>query len=346
MQQNAKFIRKLPIPMDIKKEFPVTEEVAKVREARVEEMRAILDGRDSRLMLIIGPCSADREDSVMDYVCRLVPLQEKVKDKILIVPRIYTNKPRTNGSGYKGMLHQPDPSKKPDMLAGIIAIRRLHTRVVEETGFACADEMLYPEDHRYLSDILGYVAVGARSVENQQHRLTASGLDIPVGMKNPTGGDLSVMMNSLTAAQASHVFLYRGWEVKSAGNPLAHAILRGAVDPLGRTIPNYHYEDLIRLHEMYEKMDVIHPAAIIDTNHSNSGKKFKEQIRIAKEVMHNRQLSSDIRSLVKGLMIESYIEEGNQSIGDHVYGKSITDPSLGWEDSKQLIYDIAEMNAK
>ena len=249
MQQNAKFIRKLPIPMDIKKEFPVTEEVAKVREARVEEMRAILDGRDSRLMLLIGPCSADREDSVMDYVCRLVPLQEKVKDKILIVPRIYTNKPRTNGSGYKGMLHQPDPSKKPDMLEGIIAIRRLHTRAVQETGFACADEMLYPENYRYLSDILGYVAVGARSVENQQHRLVASGIDVPVGMKNPTGGDLSVMMNSIYAAMGDHTFLYRGWEVETAGNPYAHAIMRGYVNEKGDSRPNYHYEDLVQLHK-------------------------------------------------------------------------------------------------
>ena len=346
MQQNAKFIRKLPIPMDIKKEFPVTEEVAKVREARVEEMRAILDGRDSRLMLIIGPCSADREDSVMDYVCRLVPLQEKVKDKILIVPRIYTNKPRTNGSGYKGMLHQPDPEKQPDLLEGLIAIRKLHARAIEETGLTCADEMLYPENWGYVEDLLSYVAIGARSVEDQQHRLTVSGFDVASGMKNPTSGDFSVMLNSVYAAQHPHHFVYRGYEVETTGNPLTHVVLRGAVSKHGNTTQNYHYEDLIRLHEMYEKMDVIHPAAIIDTNHSNSGKKFKEQIRIAKEVMHNRQLSSDIRSLVKGLMIESYIEEGNQSIGDHVYGKSITDPCLGWEDSKQLIYDIAEMNAK
>ena len=345
MQQNARFIRKLPIPMDSKKEFPLSEKVSAVRAARVEEMRAILDGRDHRLMVIVGPCSADREDSVMDYIYRLVPLQEQVKDKILIVPRIYTNKPRTNGAGYKGMLHQPDPSKKPDMLEGIIAIRRLHTRAVEETGFACADEMLYPENYRYLSDILGYVAVGARSVENQQHRLVASGIDVPVGMKNPTGGDLSVMMNSIYAAMGDHTFLYRGWEVETDGNPYAHAIMRGYVNEKGDSRPNYHYEDLIRLHEMYEKMDLVNPAAIIDTNHSNSGKKFKEQIRIAKEVMHNRQLSSKIKSLVKGLMIESYIEEGSQKIGEHVYGKSITDPCLGWEDSKKLIYDIAEMNS-
>ena len=333
MQQNAKFIRKLPIPIDIKKEFPVTEEVAKVREARVEEMRAILDGRDSRLMLIIGPCSADREDSVMDYVCRLVPLQEKVKDKILIVPRIYTNKPRTNGSGYKGMLHQPDPSKKPDMLEGIIAIRRLHTRAVQETGFACADEMLYPENYRYLSDILGYVAVGARSVENQQHRLVASGIDVPVGMKNPTAGDMSVMLNSIRAAQASHTFIYRGWETVTSGNPLAHAILRGAVNKHGQTIPNYHYEDLYRLYEMYQERNLLNPACVVDANHSNSGKRHMEQIRIVKEVMHSRTHSKEIENLVKGVMIESYIEAGSQKIGEHIYGKSITDPCLDWDSS-------------
>ena len=251
MQQRAKFIRKLPIPMDIKKEFPLSERVSAVRKARVEEMCAILDGRDKRLMLVIGPCSADREDSVMDYIYRLVPMQEQVKDKILIVPRIYTNKPRTNGAGYKGMLHQPDPSKKPDMLEGIIAIRRLHTRAVEETGFACADEMLYPENYRYLSDILGYVAVGARSVEDQQHRLVASGIDVPVGMKNPTGGDLSVMMNSIYAAMGDHTFLYRGWEVETYGNPYAHAIMRGYVNEKGDSRPNYHYEDLVQLHKLY-----------------------------------------------------------------------------------------------
>ena len=344
MQQNAKFIRKLPIPMDIKKEFPVTEEVAKVREARVEEMRAILDGRDSRLMLIIGPCSADREDSVMDYVCRLVPLQEKVKDKILIVPRIYTNKPRTNGSGYKGMLHQPDPSKKPDMLEGIIAIRRLHTRAVQETGFACADEMLYPENYRYLSDVLGYVAVGARSVENQQHRLVSSGCHVPVGMKNPTSGDLSVMINSVIAAQGSHSFIYRTWEVKTSGNPLAHTILRGATNKHGNSVPNYHYEDIQLLLEKYNETHLVNPATIIDANHSNSGKKYEQQIRIVKDVLHTRRCSKDIESLVKGVMIESYLEPGNQKIGcgTHVYGKSITDPCLGWDQTERLIYDIAE----
>ena len=343
MRQNARFIRKLPIPMEIKKEFPLSQQVSATRLARVEEMRAILDGRDRRLMLIIGPCSADREDSVMDYVHRLVPVQEQVKDKLLIVPRVYTNKPRTNGAGYKGMLHQPDPSKKPDMLAGIIAIRRLHTRVVEETGFACADEMLYPEDHRYLSDILGYVAVGARSVENQQHRLVASGLDIPVGMKNPTGGDLSVMMNSIYAAMGDHTFLYRGWEVETYGNPYAHAILRGCVNERGESRPNYHYEDLVQLYKLYTERAIKNPACIVDCNHANSGKQYLEQTRIAKEVMHSKRYSADINALVKGLMIESYIEDGNQKITECTYGKSITDACLGWEKTRQLIFDLAEL---
>ena len=343
MRQNARFIRKLPIPMEIKKEFPLSQQVSATRRARVEEMRAILDGRDRRLMLIVGPCSADREDSVMDYVHRLVPVQEQVKDKLLIVPRVYTNKPRTNGAGYKGMLHQPDPSKKPDMLAGIIAIRRLHTRVVEETGFACADEMLYPEDHRYLSDILGYVAVGARSVENQQHRLVASGLDIPVGMKNPTGGDLSVMMNSIYAAMGDHTFLYRGWEVETYGNPYAHAILRGCVNERGESRPNYHYEDLVQLYKLYTERAIKNPACIVDCNHANSGKQYLEQTRIAKEVMHSKRYSADINALVKGLMIESYIQDGSQKITECTYGKSITDACLGWEKTRQLIFDLAEL---
>ena len=343
MRQNARFIRKLPIPMEIKKEFPLSERVSATRLARVEEMRAILDGRDRRLMLIIGPCSADREDSVMDYIHRLVPVQDEVKDKLLIVPRVYTNKPRTNGAGYKGMLHQPDPSKKPDMLAGIIAIRRLHTRVVEETGFACADEMLYPEDHRYLSDILGYVAVGARSVENQQHRLVASGLDVPVGMKNPTGGDLSVMMNSIYAAMGDHTFLYRGWEVETYGNPYAHAILRGCVNERGESRPNYHYEDLVQLYKLYTERAIKNPACIVDCNHANSGKQYLEQTRIAKEVMHSKRYSADINALVKGLMIESYIEDGNQKITECTYGKSITDACLCWEKTRQLIFDLAEL---
>ena len=343
MRQNARFIRKLPIPMEIKKEFPLSQQVSATRLARVEEMRAILDGRDRRLMLIIGPCSADREESVMDYIHRLVPVQDEVKDKLLIVPRVYTNKPRTNGAGYKGMLHQPDPSKKPDMLAGIIAIRRLHTRVVEETGFACADEMLYPEDHRYLSDILGYVAVGARSVENQQHRLVASGLDVPVGMKNPTGGDLSVMMNSIYAAMGDHTFLYRGWEVETYGNPYAHAILRGCVNERGESRPNYHYEDLVQLYKLYTERAIKNPACIVDCNHANSGKQYLEQTRIAKEVMHSKRYSADINALVKGLMIESYIQDGSQKITECTYGKSITDACLGWEKTRQLIFDLAEL---
>ena len=343
MQQGANFIRKLPIPMDIKKEFPVSEKVAKDRAARVEEMCAILDGRDDRLMLIIGPCSADNEDSVMDYIYRLVPLHEQVKDKIMIVPRIYTNKPRTNGAGYKGMLHQPDPNKKPDMLEGIIAIRRLHTRAVEETGFACADEMLYPENYRYLSDVLGYVAVGARSVENQQHRLVASGIEVPVGMKNPTGGDLSVMMNSIYAAMGDHTFLYRGWEVETFGNPYAHAIMRGYVNEKGDSRPNYHYEDLVQLYNLYAEKGIKNPACIVDCNHANSGKKFLEQIRIAKDIAHSRSVNPEIKKIVKGLMIESYIEDGAQKISDGVYGKSITDPCLGWEKTERLLLDLADM---
>ena len=343
MQQNARFIRKLPIPMEIKKEFPITREIAEAREKRVEEMRAILDGRDKRLMLVIGPCSADREDSVMDYICRLVPLQEQVKDKILIVPRIYTNKPRTDGSGYKGMLHQPDPDKKPDMLEGIIAIRRLHTRAVRETGFACADEMLYPENYRYLSDIIGYVAVGARSVEDQQHRLIASGLDVPVGMKNPTSGDLSVMMTSILAAQHPHTFIYRGWEVDTTGNPLAHAILRGYVNKHGESMPNYHFEELERLYNAYTAKGLQNMALIVDANHANSGKKYQEQPRICKEVLHSCRHSGEIKSMVKGFMVESYLEPGCQKIGDGVYGKSITDPCLGWEETIRLIQDIADL---
>lgn len=341
-----RFVKQLPTPDEVKEQVPVSEALKKVKEKRDREIQAVFTGKSDKFLVIIGPCSADNEDSVCEYTNRLAAIQEKVAERLILVPRIYTNKPRTTGEGYKGMLHQPDPEAKPDMLAGILAIRHMHLRSLAETGLTSADEMLYPDNWHYLSDLLSYVAIGARSVENQEHRLMVSGLDIPVGMKNPTSGDFSVMLNSVYAAQHPHHFVYRGYEVETTGNPLTHVVLRGAVSKHGNTTQNYHYEDLIRLHEMYEKMDVIHPAAIIDTNHSNSGKKFKEQIRIAKEVMHNRQLSSDIRSLVKGLMIESYIEEGNQSIGDHIYGKSITDPCLGWEDSKQLIYDIAEMNAK
>lgn len=339
---NMEFIRKLPVPKELKEQFQLPEKLIAVKAARDAEIQKVFTGESSKKLLIIGPCSADREDAVLDYTSRLAKVQEKVADKLILIPRIYTNKPRTTGEGYKGMVHQPDPEKKEDMLQGLIAIRELHTRAIEQTGLTCADEMLYPENHRYLSDLLSYVAVGARSVENQQHRLTASGLDIPVGMKNPTGGDLSVMMNSMVAAQASHVFLYRGWEVKTKGNPLAHAILRGAVDPLGRTLPNYHYEDLMTLCELYAKKALQNPAVIVDSNHSNSGKKYLEQVRICNEVLHSCRHSADIDRLVKGFMVESYIEDGSQKIGEGVYGKSITDPCLGWEKSERLIYEIAD----
>lgn len=343
MEMKMNFLRKLPTPSELKEQFPVSERIAAIKEARDSEIKDIFEGRSDKLILVIGPCSADHEDAVIDYISRLSKVQEKVKDKIFMIPRIYTNKPRTIGVGYKGMLHQPDPEKKEDMLKGIITIRELHTRAVEETGFTCADEMLYPENHMYLSDLLSYVAVGARSVEDQQHRLTASGIGIPVGMKNPTGGDISVMMNSIMAAQSSHTFLYRAWEVKTEGNPYAHAILRGYVDKFGRNIPNYHYEDLQHLLESYEEKEFMNPGVIVDTNHSNSGKRYLEQIRISKDIMHSCRVSADIRKLVKGLMIESYIESGNQKIGEGCYGKSITDPCLGWQESERLIYELAEL---
>ena len=331
---DMEFLRKLPIPKEVKEQFPLSDKVKKIKEERDQIIKNIFTGEDDRLLLIIGPCSADNEDAVLDYISRLRDLQEKVIDKIFIVPRIYTNKPRTTGAGYKGMLHQPNPEEKPDMLKGIIAIREMHTRAVEETGFTCADEMLY---------LLSYVAVGARSVENQQHRLTASGLGIPVGMKTPTGGDLTVMMHSITAGQSGHTFLYRGWEVQTKGNPYTHAILRGYVDKFGRNIPNYHYEDLQNLLELYAERGLVNPGVIIDTNHSNSGKKYEEQIRISKDVMHSCKVSNDIKKLVKGLMIESYIEDGCQKVGEHCYGKSITDPCLGWEKSERLVYDLADL---
>ena len=341
---NMEFKRKLPIPMDIKAQYPVTAELEAIKVKRDEEIKAIFEGKDERFILIIGPCSADRDDSVIDYIGRLRNVQEKVADKILIIPRIYTNKPRTTGDGYKGMLHQPDPNKKEDMLKGVVSIRNLHIRAIKETGFTCADEMLYPENYRYLSDVLSYVAIGARSTENQKHRLTASGLDIPVGMKNPTAGDISVMMNSITAAQHSHTFIYRGWEVESKGNPLAHAILRGYVNKYGQSMPNYHYEDLVHLCEEYAaKPDLKNPAVIVDTNHANSGKKFGEQVRIAKEVLHSCRYNKDIRGIVKGFMIESYIEDGAQKIGEGIYGKSITDPCLGWAKTEKLILEMADL---
>ena len=343
MQNNMKFIRKLPIPMDVKAQYPLKPEYAAKKALRDAEIANVFTGKDSRLILVIGPCSADREDAVLDYIARLAVLQERVADKILIVPRIYTNKPRTTGDGYKGMVHQPNPDAAEDMLAGIIAIRRIHTRAIEETGLFCADEMLYPENYRYLSDLLSYVAIGARSVENQQHRLTASGIDIPVGMKNPTGGDISVMLNSITAAQHSHTFLYRGWECVSAGNPLAHAILRGYVNQHGESHPNYHFEELIELYKAYSARNLQNMAVIVDTNHANSGKKWAEQPRICKEVLHACRHSAEIKSYVKGFMIESYLEDGAQKIGEHVYGKSITDPCLGWEKTERLVLDIADL---
>lgn len=339
---NMDFVRKLPIPQDIKAQFPIPEEVKKIKAERDAEIADVFTGKTDKFLLIIGPCSADREDSVLDYVNRLAKVQDKVKDKIIIIPRIYTNKPRTTGQGYKGMVHQPDPTKSEDMLEGLIAIRKLHTRALTETGLACADEMLYPENHRYLSDILSYVAIGARSVEDQQHRLTASGLMIPVGMKNPTSGDYSVMLNSIIAAQSQHTFLYRGWEARSKGNPLTHAILRGYVDKHGNSHPNYHYEDLVRLYDMYSIKNLENMAVIIDANHANSGKQYLEQIRICNEVLHSCRHNNDIRSIVKGFMIESYIEDGCQKVEEGTYGKSITDPCLGWEKSEKLIYSIAD----
>lgn len=343
MIMNMNFIGKLPIPQEIKKQYPITPELEAIKAERDVEIKKVFTGESDKFILVIGPCSADREDSVLDYISRLRTVQEKVKDKILIIPRIYTGKPRTTGDGYKGMLHQPNPDEKPDLIKGIIAIRELHMRALRETGFTCADEMLYPDNHRYLNDLIGYVAVGARSVENQEHRLTASGLNVPVGMKNPTSGDISVMMNSITAAQHAHAFIYRGWEVQSTGNPLAHAILRGYVDEKGHSFPNYHYEDLLGLADAYAAKNLQNPAVIVDTNHANSGKKYLEQIRIAKDVLHSCRQNADINKLVKGFMIESYIEDGAQKIGEGVYGKSITDPCLGWEKTERLIYDIADL---
>jgi len=341
-RMNMQFFRKLPIPQEVKEEYPVTDAMAAVKRERDEEIKAVFNGGSDRFLLVIGPCSADHRDPVLAYIEKLRTVQEKVADKIIIIPRIYTNKPRTTGDGYKGMLHQPDPDAKPDLYKGIVAIRELHRTALSEYGFTCADEMLYPENHRYLSDLLAYVAVGARSVENQQHRLTASGLNIPVGMKNPTGGDNAVMLNAIHAAQNGHTFIYRGWEVKSAGNPYAHAILRGYVDFAGKNVSNYHYEDVLRLNDAYEAAGLVNPAVIIDTNHNNSGKRFLEQIRIANEVVENRRLNADIRRLVKGLMIESYLVDGRQEVGGHVFGQSITDPCLGWEKTEQLILQLAD----
>jgi len=339
---NMDFKRKLPIPKDVKDEFPLTEEMAETKAVRDQEIKAVFEGKSEKFILVIGPCSADHPEPVLEYVSRLRRVADQVADKIIMIPRIYTNKPRTTGHGYKGMLHQPDPDAKPDMYKGIVAIRELHMNALRDYGFSCADEMLYPENHRYLSDLLSYVAIGARSAENQQHRLTASGLNIPVGLKNPTGGDLAVMLNGINAAQSSHTFIYRGWEVVSEGNPWAHAILRGFVDYAGRSISNYHYEDLLRVNELYAESGLVNPSVIVDTNHNNSGKKYLEQIRIAKDIVYSRNQNPDIKALVRGLMIESYLEDGAQGVHEHVFGKSITDPCLGWEKTEQLIYDLAE----
>lgn len=339
------FEKRLPTPTEIREQYPLSPHAAAVKTARDREIAKVFTGESDKFLVIVGPCSADNEDAVCEYVSRLKKVSDKVSDRLIIIPRVYTNKPRTTGEGYKGIVHQPDPEKKPDLVHGLIAMRKMHMRVIEESELTSADEMLYPDNWSYLSDILSYVAVGARSVENQQHRLTVSGLDIPAGMKNPTSGDYSVMLNSVIAAQGSHTFIYRNWEVKTSGNPLTHTILRGAVNKHGNAIPNYHYEDIQLLLEKYHETNLKNPAVIIDANHSNSNKQFEQQIRIVREVMHNRQYSDDIRRLVKGVMIESYLVEGNQKIGcgTHIYGKSITDPCLGWEDTEELIYKIAEL---
>lgn len=338
------YLRQLPSPGEIKTQYPLSERLTAIKKERDAQIRDIITGKDDRFLVIIGPCSADSEDPVCEYVNRLAKVQEKVKDRLLLIPRIYTNKPRTTGEGYKGIASQPDPEKDPDMIAGLISVRKMHLRAIAESELTPADEMLYPENWEYVSDLLSYVAIGARSVEDQQHRLTVSGFDVASGMKNPTSGDFSVMLNSVYAAQHPHHFTFRGYEVETTGNPLTHVVLRGAVSKHGNTVQNYHYEDIMRLIEMYDKMDLVNPAAIIDANHSNSGKQYEQQVRIVKEVMHNRQISPEIRKMVKGVMIESYLEPGCQKIGEHVYGKSITDPCLGWEASEQLIYDIAERN--
>lgn len=337
------FEKRLALPEEVKSMYPLTGSIGEIVKKRIIEVKNVIEGKSDKLLLIIGPCSADNEDSVVDYISRLRPVQDKVEDKIVIVPRIYTNKPRTTGEGYKGMVHQPDPSKKPDLFKGIIATREMHMRAVKETGFACADEMLYPDNHIYLDDLLAYVAVGARSVENQQHRLTASGLGIPVGMKNPTSGDNSVMLNAILAAQHEHTFIYRGWEVHSHGNPHAHAILRGHNNHHGQQLPNYHYEDLIKLCDEYDRRELANTAIIVDTNHSNSNKNPFEQPRIIKEVLHSCRHSEIVGRHVKGFMVESYIEDGNQKIGEGRYGCSITDPCLGWEKTEKMIYEIADL---
>ena len=336
------FIKLLPTPDEIREQYPLPARLVELKRIRDSEIRAVITGDSDKFLVIIGPCSADNEDSVCEYVNRLAALNDKVKDRLILIPRIYTNKPRTTGDGYKGIIHQPDPNKREDFLAGMIAMRKMHIRAISESDLTCADEMLYPDNWGYVSDILSYVAIGARSVEDQQHRMTVSGFDVPAGMKNPTSGDFTIMLNSVYAAQQPHSFIYRGWAVKTNGNKLAHTVLRGSVNKYGRSIPNYHYEDLNNLLELYAERDLVNPACIIDSNHNNSNKQYKQQIRIVKEVLHSRKLNSDIRKLVKGVMVESYLEEDCQKVGGGVYGKSITDPCLGWEDTERLIYDIAD----
>lgn len=340
---SMKLNKELPLPATLKAEYPMDPAITALKAERDREIRKVFTGESDKFIVLVGPCSADNEEAVCEYVNRLSRVNEQLSDRLLIIPRIYTNKPRTTGEGYKGMLHQPKPDEAPDLLTGIVAIRKMHIRAIKESGLTCADEMLYPENRSYLDDVLSYEAVGARSVENQQHRLTASGMDIPVGMKNPTSGDFAVMLNSVVAAQRSHTFIYRGCDVTTSGNDLAHVILRGGVDKYGTCVPNYHYEDLVRLLDQYEKRDLKHPAAIIDANHSNSNKQYKEQIRIVSEVLHSRRHHDGLKTLVKGVMIESYLQEGCQPIGsDQVYGKSITDPCLGWEDTEELLFRIAD----
>ena len=340
--KNMEFKRKLPVPKEIKEQYPLTYQLQQTKEARDREIADVFTGKSSKMVLIIGPCSADREDAVLDYCTRLAKLQEQVRDRLVLIPRVYTNKPRTTGDGYKGLLHQPDPQRDSDLLEGVIAIRRLHINVLANTGLSTADEMLYPDNYRYQSDLLSYVAVGARSVENQEHRLTSSGIAVPVGMKNPTSGDISVMLNSVMAAQHPHTFIYRGWEVVTKGNDLAHAILRGYMNRHGEPIPNYHFEELERLYQAYATRNLKNMALIVDANHANSAKKYREQPRICKEVLHSCRHSSHIRDMVKGFMIESYLEEGSQKIGEGIYGKSITDPCIGWKDTQRLVLEIAE----
>ena len=340
---NMNFKRKLPVPKEIKEQYPLNDELIRIKQQRDILISDVFTGKSDKMVLVIGPCSADREDAVMEYCTRLAGLQEKVADRLILIPRVYTNKPRTTGDGYKGLLHQPDPEKREDMLEGVIAIRRLHTNVLAQTGLSTADEMLYPDNYRYLSDLLAYVAVGARSVENQEHRLTASGIAVPVGMKNPTSGDISVMLNSIIAAQHRHTFIYRGWEVETTGNHMAHAILRGYVNRHGQAIPNYHFEDLEQLYNAYAAKGLENIGLIVDANHSNSAKKYAEQPRICKEVLHSCRHSENIHSMVKGFMIESYLEEGSQKIGEHIYGKSITDPCIGWAATERLVMDIADL---